>query len=117
MPRESSLTAFCIEQLRLNPDLTLPDLRARAQLEGVIVHSVTFHHARAALGLEPRRLRRARQQRPSDAPPVATDAAVQPADALDLDDVAGAVAPVRDERDPLREALEQMRDVIRAALA
>ncbi len=116
VPRESSVTAFCVEQLRLNPDLTLPDLRARAQLEAVIVHSVTFHHARAALGLEPRRLRRARQ-RPSDAPPVATEAAVQPDDALDLDDLAGAVAAVRDERDRLRAALVQMRDVIRAALA
>ncbi len=117
VPRESSLTAFCIEQLRLNPDLTLPDLRARAQLEGVIVHSVSFHHARATLGLEPKRLRRARRQRPSDAPPAATEAPVQREDALDLDDVAGVIAAVRDERDRLRAALVQMRDVIKAALA
>lgn len=103
MPRTSALTDFCVEQLRLNPDLTLPDLRARAVLEGIIVHPVAFHRARASLGLEPVRMRRGR--RPTAVPAAEVIQLASHASAAagtDLDDVLSALTALHEDRDRLR---------------
>ena len=114
VPRTSALTAFCIEQLRLNPDVTLPDLRARALLEGILIHPAVFHRARATLGLAPARLRRPRPKAPAAAPDLVADVAKG---GVDFDSLVRAVTALRDERDKLRSALERMRGAITTALA
>ena len=120
MPRESSLTAFCIEQLRLNPDLTLPDLRARAYLEGIAVHPAAFHRAKTSLGLAPTRLRRPRRQHAPDtatAPTAVVALAHERRDDESLDvGIRDALVALYDDRDRLRAALIEIRDLIRPML-
>ncbi len=111
--------AFVIEQLRLRPDATLEDLRARAAIEGRRVQAETYRRARIELGLDP----------PSSslpAPPPVVPAAAPvatmrqreraPEPAGDLDPLTAAVRALVQDRDRCRAALERMRDVVRAAL-
>lgn len=57
---------FVRNQLRMNPEATFEEVRARAQLEDIKVHQTTYGRARSQLGLSapkvPRRQQRDRQE-------------------------------------------------------
>lgn len=52
---------FVRNQLRMNPEATFEEVRARANLEDVKVHQTTYGRARSQLGLAPRRNQRREQ--------------------------------------------------------
>ena len=58
---------FVRDQLRMNPEATFEDVRARAHLEDVKVHQTTYGRARSLLGLVPPRPRRQREK-PTEQP-------------------------------------------------
>ena len=51
---------FAIEQLRLNPEISFGDLKARGQMDGVKLHPLTYRTAKERLELIPKRQRRPR---------------------------------------------------------
>ena len=55
---------FVTNQLRMNPEATFEDVRARAHLEDIKVHQTTYGRARSQLGLVPPKAHR-RQQEPT----------------------------------------------------
>lgn len=53
---------FVTKQLRMNPEATFEDVRARAQLEDIKVHQTTYGRARSQLGLAAPKTQRRQQE-------------------------------------------------------
>lgn len=60
---------FVRNQLRMNPEATFEDVRARANLEDIKVHQTTYGRARSQLGLAPPKIHR--KEHESEEEPVA----------------------------------------------
>jgi len=61
---------FVRNQLRMNPEATFEDVRARARLEDIKVHQTTYGRARSQLGLAPPKgQRRDREQESEERTP------------------------------------------------
>ena len=115
-PGQKNSVLFCIYKLQQNPDVTLRDFRAEAELHGIPVGGRTLHSAKGLLGLN-------KQPAASSAP--ATGEAAGPArrrqranepDASDSIE-SKVLAAVRQIQSNAGAEAEQLRTAIRRAIA
>jgi hypothetical protein len=123
---------FILEQIRMRPDITLEELRARAAMEGRRVRTATFYRARVDLGLDVRPTANAESSKPHVEPAHSTEAVsmreaagptksgIAPRHRSDFDgtanDLAKEIEAFLAERDRLREALMRMRAIVQEIL-
>lgn len=118
-------TLFCVQKLEENPDLTLKDFKAEAQLRGVPLSGRSLHSAKVLLGMEapPKRRRTATEDEPEPPTPRAGTRRSRTARSpVALDDALGDLGA--DLENALRRAVdeaahartEQLRDAIRRAV-
>jgi hypothetical protein len=103
---------FVRNQLRMNPEATFEEVRARANLEDIKVHQTTYGRARSQLGLSPPKIHRREQDVEEETPPQAPPRlrALGPSMAPDLPaDLASLVDGLRQaimEKDRYRVLME-----------
>ncbi len=113
---------FVTKQLRMNPEATFEDVRARAHLEDIKVHQTTYGRARSQLGLVPPKPRRRWQETEQPVPQAKTRLpALGPSMAPDLPaDLASMVDSLRQsivEKDRYRVLMETVLHLFQEALA
>ena len=115
-PGQKNSVLFCIYKLQQNPDVTLRDFRAEAELHGIPVGGRTLHSAKGLLGL----LKAASPAPPAEAAATATQRRRQRASEADSasDSIENKVlAAVRQIQSTAGAEAEQLRAAIRRAIA
>ncbi|MHC4813539.1 MAG: hypothetical protein ACYTGW_22835 [Planctomycetota bacterium] len=112
---------FVRNQLRMNPEATFEEVRARAHLEDVKVHQTTYGRARSQLGLVPPKTQRRREpEEPEAAPATPRLPSLGPSMAGDLPaDLASMVDGLRQaivEKDRYRVLMETVLHLFQEAL-
>ena len=115
-PRKQTAIEFAKARLSLNPEASFAEIKAQANVEGLVVYPVVYGRAKALLGLVPTapygsksKARKARETEPSG-----------PASGGPLAPLEELIAELREavqERDRYRDTLEKLVARIQAELA
>jgi hypothetical protein len=120
-PKKGAAFAFALEVLRMSPDISFQDLKARAMLANMQVPPIVFGRAKALLGLVPTKPRRARAEPPRLLRQVESAAAVSRLPALDgirsVEQLVQTVRALENERQRLRALLAAIKQSVDEALA
>lgn len=110
---------FAVEALRMSPEATFQDLKARASLAGLKLQPIVYGRAKAWLGLVPTKPRKPRA--PRSLRQVESAAQLPPVQAAgglhSIEQLAVAVRALEQERQHLRSLLQQVLDCVDEALA
>ncbi len=113
---------FAVEVLRMTPDISFQELRARASMEGFNLMPIVYGRAKALLGLVPTKPRKSKKQKEQEA------AAQQLADPMDglseqvtgsmnsIDKLVDTVRALDHDRRKLREVLVAIHEICDRAL-
>lgn len=118
--QKSSAFQFAVEALRMSPEMSFQDLKARASMSGLAMQPIVFGRAKALLGLVPTRPRRPKVEAPRLLRQVESAQQVDRLPGLDgirsVEQLVILVRALEGERIKLRTALTAIQDAVTEAL-
>lgn len=117
---KGSAFELAVATLRMSPDMSFQDLRARAAMEGLQMPPIVYGRAKALLGLVPTKPRRPKVEPPRLLRQVESAGQMDRLPALDgirsLEQLVATVRALENERQRLRAAMAAILDTVNEAL-